>query len=324
MNCLPIFYSLALGCLGAWFMSCHAYRFGLLDVPSDRSSHKRLTPRGGGIGILGAYILSSLWLNIAPLIWLPTLLIAAISFLDDKLSLSPRTRLFFQFGTAALIVIGTSLNSTQYPFIIILLVACFSIFITGTANFYNFMDGINGIAGFTGVIAFCLLGFFAGNFAQQPSTSLSAYCIAAACVGFLPFNIPKARVFMGDVGSILLGFIFAIDLLLLVRTATDFLVVSGFLSTFYIDALTTLYVRNRDGERLSQAHRRHLYQLLANQLQISHWKVSACYGLVQLLIGVLLLFLYPYGIGAIAATLIVLTSLWIATMHKIRQMVEGK
>lgn len=313
--------SLAFGAIFSWLISRYAGSFGLLDIPNGRSSHNLPTPRGGGIGILAAYIVSSAWLKLSLFIWLPAALMAVVSFFDDKLTLSPRTRLFFQFGSA-LVFAGTTLRSTHSLFILIVLIICFSIIITGTANFYNFMDGINGIAGITGIVAFCLLGLFAGNYAQQPTISLSAYCIAAACAGFLPFNVPRARVFMGDVGSVLLGFVFAADLVLLARTTADFLVVAGFLSTFYIDALTTLYVRKRNGERLSQAHRRHLYQLLANQLRIPHWKVSVCYGLVQLLIGVLLLTVHPYGAGVVAVTITVLASLWITVMYKIRQMVE--
>lgn len=319
------------GALGSWFMSRYAYRFGLLDIPNNRSSHILPTPRGGGIGILAAFVVSSLLLQLPLLIWLPAVLLAIVSFFDDKLGLTPTTRLLFQFA-AALFVAGTifsaldvlSIQNLKFITQNLTLLFLSSIFIVGTANFYNFMDGINGIAGITGFVAFCLLGFFASNFAQQPVISFSAYGVAAACIGFLPFNMPKARVFMGDVGSILLGFVFASCLTLLVHSLADFLVLAGFLSTFYIDALTTLFIRKRDGERLSQAHRRHLYQLFTNQLQISHWKVSLCYGAVQLLIGLLLLAIYPYGSGVIIGAVIILVVLWIFVMRKVRRRVEVK
>ena len=98
--------------------------------------------------------------------------------------------------------------------------------------------------------------------------------------------------------------------------------VAGFLSTFYIDALTTLYIRKRDCEQLSEAHRRHLYQLFANQLQVPHWKVSLCYGVVQLLIGLLLLAVYPYGSTVVSVTVVILVALWTVVMRKVRQRVE--
>lgn len=199
----------AFGGCGAWFMSRYAYQFGLLDLPNDRSSHSLPTPRGGGIGILVAYIASSLWIALPLLIWLPAAMLAIVSFFDDKLDLSPRTRLFFQFA-AALVVAGYALGqvdsfSIQNPTSIIqnvLLLLFGSVFIVGTANFFNFMDGINGIAGITGVVAFSLLGWFALNNQNQQALAFSAFAVAASCAGFLPFNMPKARVFMGDVGSI--------------------------------------------------------------------------------------------------------------------------
>lgn len=321
MTLFLIGISLVLGGGVAWFMSRYAHCFGLLDLPNDRSSHNLPTPRGGGIGILATFIVTSLWLNLSLILWLPAAFLALVSFFDDRLGLTPKTRLIFQFAASlAAVNCWYFPPPSCFPTVLLLLFTC--IFIVGTANFYNFMDGINGIAAITGAIAFCLLAFFADSVAHQPTLSLSSYSIAAACIGFLPFNIPKARVFMGDVGSILLGFIFAVYLVLLSMSVSDFLVVAGFLSTFYIDALTTLYVRKRDGERLSQAHRRHLYQLFTNQLQFPHWKVSLCYGMLQLSIGLLLLAIHPFGTGVVAGVIILLVTLWIVIMQKVRRAVE--
>src|SRR3972149_8133386 len=83
------------------------------------------------------------------------------------------------------------------------------VFITGTANLYNFMDGINGIAGFTGVIGFGLIAYFSYYILNDYNLLLMSLILTAVCIGFLPFNFPKAKVFMGDVGSIFLGFVFA-------------------------------------------------------------------------------------------------------------------
>lgn len=321
--------SLSLGASGAWFMSSYAYRFGLLDIPNDRSSHNLPTPRGGGIGILAAFVVSSVWLALPLLVWLPAAFLALVSFFDDKLDLSPRTRLIFQFA-AAFAVAGYALFiSTGFPIqnskVIIQnlpMLVLFCIIIVGTANFYNFMDGINGIAGITGAVGFGLLGLFAHVHLYAHSLVVSAFCLAAACLGFLPFNIPTAKVFMGDVGSVLLGFIFASYVVLLAGDAADLLLLAGFLSTFYADALTTLYVRKRDGERLSQAHRRHLYQLFANQKKVTHWKVSAAYGIIQLVVGLLLLSIRKFGLPAIVVTEFCLLCLWWLTMASVRKQTE--
>lgn len=310
-----------LGFAGAWFMARYAVAFGLIDIPNDRSSHCLPTPRGGGVGILVALTVSALVLKLPLLFWLPAALLSLVSFFDDKLDLSPRTRLVFQF-TAALAVGASYMPSLeshlagQSPLFPYLLLVPLCIFIVGTANFYNFMDGINGIAGITGAVGFGLIAAFARTHAGGHAYHVLAACMAAACLGFLPLNLPRARVFMGDVGSILLGFTFAILCVVLAGSVVDFLVLCGFLSTFYADALTTLYVRKRDGERLSQAHRRHLYQVLANRMLIPHWKISLGYGAVQAAIGAALLSLQSAGAMAIASLeMSLLCCWWLISRH---------
>lgn len=312
-----------LGWTGAWFISRYAYRFGLIDIPNDRSSHSLPTPRGGGIGILAAFIVSSLYLQLQLLIWLPAAVLALVSFFDDKLDLSPQIRLSIQFVAAFAITSFWILSCHSSSLFTPLLVLFFSFVIVGTANFYNFMDGINGIAGITGVVSFVLLGFYAHMYAHQLPLALSAYCMAAACLGFLPFNIPNAKVFMGDVGSILLGFIFAAYIVILSDKIAVFLLLAGFLSTFYADAITTLWIRKRDGESLSQAHRRHLYQLFANQKKVAHWYVSAIYGLIQTAMGIILLLVYPLGWPALISSELAFGISWYLVMLHVRKHVEG-
>ena len=128
-----------------------------------------------------------------------------------------------------------------------------------------------------------------------------ALACCLACMGFLPFNMPKARVFMGDVGSIMLGFVYAGLVVGLSYSLNDFMVLCAFLFPFYADELTTLYVRikgerhSRLMDRLMKPHRRHLYQLLANEMGVAHWKVSAGYGALQLMVGIGALALRGYG-----------------------------
>jgi len=314
--------SFLLGLAGAWFVSRYAFRVGLVDIPNSRSSHNQPTPRGGGIGVLAALGVSVILMQLPLSFWLPASLLSLVNIFDDRLGLSAKTRLIFQFAAAlAVILLGTPLfgpHASQVSLSILLL----CVFIVGTANFYNFMDGINGIAGITGAVGFGLMAVFCHFQGSDHALLVFATCLSTACLGFLPLNVPRARVFMGDVGSILLGFTFAIMCVALARSAVDFLVLCGLLSTFYADALTTLYIRKRDGERLSQAHRRHLYQLLANRMQIPHWKISLGYGAVQAGVGTMLLFLRSAGVEVVAACEVVLFCCWWLVSQHMRRKCE--
>ena len=104
---------------------------------------------------------------------------------------------------------------------------------------------------------------------------------------------------MADVGSILLGFAFASIVVILSRSILDFVCLAGFLFPFYADELTTMAARIKDGENLFKPHRKHLYQLLANEKGIGHWKISIGYGLAQLIVGITILLLRPFGITLI-------------------------
>jgi Fuc2NAc and GlcNAc transferase len=160
------------------------------------------------------------------------------------------------------------------------------VFIAGTANFYNFMDGIDGIAGICGFVAFFLMAFYARLSGLDPAGAELSLVIAFSCLGFLCFNLPKARVFLGDVGSVLLGFLFACLVIVLSESIKDFLVMAGFLALFYMDELFTMVVRIHHRDSLIKPHRKHIYQVLANEAGMGHVKVSIGYGLVQLAIGV--------------------------------------
>ncbi len=262
--------SLILGGTGALFIGHWGHKLGLLENPSDRSSHLNPTPKGGGIGILAAFILSAYFIGVAWSLWIPATFIALLGFFGDRLDFSPKFRLFLQFITAITLLAGLELF---HPMQIsgLLLIIFLTVFIVGTANIYNFMDGINGIAAITGILGFGLLAF--SNYLAKGDESFSVFaaCIAFSCLGFLPFNMPKARVFMGDVGSVLLGFIFTIMVIVHSKNLLDFLRLTSFLFPFYADGLTTMTVRIKDGENLLHPHRRHLYQLLANERGIAHW-----------------------------------------------------
>jgi Fuc2NAc and GlcNAc transferase len=274
------------------------YKFGRkiasLDVPNERSSHSIPTPRGGGVGIWLAFMIVGILYTEDRMFIGLTGTAGLVGLLEDRLSLQPRLRLLLQLIISIVIV---SMISTQPVSIMAVgLFLFWIVFITGTANFYNFMDGIDGIAGLTGVIGFGLTAFFAFAVVHEPDVALMSLALSAGCLGFLPFNFPKAKVFMGDVGSIFLGFVFAVFVMRLSVTINIFFCLIMFLSTFYADAILTIFYRWKDEENLMKAHRRHLYQYLGNECGVPHWKISSIYALTQAVIGLLALYAYTSGL----------------------------
>ena len=252
----------------------YAHHKDLLDHPNDRSSHVIPTPKGGGLAIMLSFYgaLSYLYLQaqvdaelfFALLSALPVIL---ISLIDDIYPLSAKIRLAIQLvsGAAAIYFLGGidaidlvlfTLNGEWLNVVALLGM----IWMT---NLYNFLDGIDGYAGsealFVGLAAYLLFG------------SETALLIAAATAGFLLFNWHKASIFMGDVGSAPLGFIFAV-LILYDASTPNFLAWLMLLSLFWFDATLTLVRRAKRKERLSQAHKKHAYQRL-NQAGFAHDKV---------------------------------------------------
>jgi len=316
--------AIALGFMGALTVIKYGRFFGLVDIPNNRSSHSRPTPKGGGLGILAAFIVVALWTGLSIWFWGAVTMVAFISLMGDRIHLSPGFRLVIQFGAAIVVVwagIGGAITNPSYHFDMPLglaAVAFLLVFIVGTANIYNFMDGINGIAAITGIIGFSLVAFYAFSIEDGSSEGIVCISLAFACLGFLPFNMPKARVFMGDVGSILLGFVFAVLVSELSRTWLEFICLCACLFPFYADELSTMAVRINDGERLSKPHRRHLYQIFVNEMEISHWKVSMGYGLAQLVVGLSMLWLIHYGSIVVVSVILVYFCLFIAFSYIVR------
>lgn len=292
------------GVLGALAIIKYGKYVGVLDVPNDRSSHNNVIPKGGGIGILAAFVLCSVMLGILKTFWISTLVLALVSFVGDRLDIKPKVRLMVQFGCGLVFLIGLmgvyGAHVSMY-----LLSIPLSVFIVGTANFYNFMDGINGIAGITGVVGFLLLAVYGYGSGVDSRYIVLAVSMACACAGFLPFNIPKAKVFMGDVGSVLLGFVFACIVVMMSKSLMDFICLAAFLFLFYADELTTMMIRIRSGDRLTEPHRNHVYQLLANEYGVDHWKVSLGYGVGQLIIGITMIKLHHSGYVSVLSFLAV-------------------
>ena len=321
--------SLILGAFGAWLIARLGDRLGMVDLPNERSSHMHPIPKGGGIGILAAFILSSILLHIPVGFWLSAAMLALVSLYGDRSELSPRFRLLVQVVAAigvlgSCVVYGYSFWVPTFVFpgfkVFLGLWSLFLVvFIVGTANFYNFMDGINGIAGITGVVGFALLAIFAVHYSKDSTDVMLAICMSVSCLGFLPFNMPNAKVFMGDVGSILIGFVFAAMVVLLSKSLRDFICLTAFIFPFYADEITTMLVRIKDGEKLTQPHRRHLYQLLANEYGISHWKVSMGYGLTQLFVGLSILWFRGLGNISMISALLVYFCAFVILTYMVRK-----
>src|SRR3989338_9349960 len=284
---LPFFLSL----FAAFLISRLGKKLGLIDNPNERSSHSIVTPIGGGVGIWLSFLVVG-FLLIDPNYRLLIFVVGCIGLLgliNDRFEIPSKVRLLLQLILSAVIVAAyANISFFAHPtsFLInLLFFLFFIIFISGTANFYNFMDGINGIAGLTGLVGFGLMAYFSYFVLNAHDIFLMSAVLAAGCLGFLPFNFPRARVFMGDVGSIFLGFVFASFVVKMSANINIFFCIIMFLCTFYSDATVTIFYRWRRGENLMQAHRSHLYQYMSNELGLPHWKVSMLYATVQLIVG---------------------------------------
>jgi len=265
--------ALPLAALVSWLLCRRLVWAGgrFMDHPNERSLHEIPVPRGGGLGILAGLVVALVLLVPLPqeLAWVAGLALAvgAFSFLDDLYHLSPLVRFLVQ-GILAGVLVAQGAWPAQWPLPgglgwPVAVGAAFSwLFVVWMTNLYNFMDGMDGFAGGMAVIGFgtlAVLGWMGGD----PRYALLCVSVAAAAAGFLWFNFPPARLFMGDVGSAALGFL-AAGLLLWADRAGLFPFWAGLLvfSPFIVDATVTLLRRLLRGEKVWQAHRSHYYQRL--------------------------------------------------------------
>lgn len=253
----------------------YALRRRMLDEPGERRSHQVATPRGGGIAIVISVLLALAWLgwsmpeqrDLIAAIALGLLLVAGVGWRDDHRPLSAWWRLLAH--ALAAVLVGWAAWRQGVP-------ALFAL--TGAAailvliNFWNFMDGIDALAASQAALAALTLALLAG----APLAFWLALALASACVGFLPFNLPRARIFLGDVGSGALGYLLGVVWLMSASgTGSRWLLLSLPFSAFVIDAGLTLVARMVAGERWWSAHTDHLYQRMARRE--GHGRVSACY-----------------------------------------------
>lgn len=313
--------NIIIGALIAWLIAKFGPRVRLVDYPKDRSSHSYPVPKGGAFGVVVAFLTSSLLLKIDVWLWAPAVAIGLIGLLNDWVELLPKLRLFLHILAAVIFLLGLNM---EWAAVVggVAVTGLLIFFIAGSANLCNFMDGIDGLAAIISILAFSLLGYFSSVYRHNDTLTILIFCISGACLGFLPFNFPKAKVFMGDVGSTFLGFLFACLVIYLARDIKDFVLLSSFLFPFYADEVTTMFIRIKNREDLFKAHRRHLYQVLANEGQVPHWQVSLGYGVLQLLVALIALYLHRHGLVSILLMLLLAFSGFVAVSVQVRKKLD--
>jgi UDP-N-acetylmuramyl pentapeptide phosphotransferase/UDP-N-acetylglucosamine-1-phosphate transferase len=327
-------------CLIASYFGVAAFRAwgkkgSFLDIPNERSSHVKPTPRGGGIAIvvvsLTFYVAAS-WLMPWMFSWgyiAGAVLVAAISLVDDIYTIPVVWRLLTHSAAAILLIVdkgywheialpgtGVSVNVGIYGAVITF------VWIVWLINAYNFMDGIDGIAGVQAVVA-AAAWMAVGWLTNSATPFYLGGAILFSSLGFLIHNWQPARIFMGDVGSAFLGFSFAAMPLLAVtgREQTDDLLPVAailFVWLFVFDSVVTFLRRAFRREKVWRAHREHLYQRLVSS-GMSHASVSTLYGVLAMAVSLSVVYIFtgtatydlaPFLTAAVATIALLLLYLW--------------
>lgn len=279
--------------------------FNIIDKPNERSSHSTIVLRGGGIiFLIGAWVWSAFFGFDYPWFLAGLTLVAGVSFVDDIRSLPDSVRLVAQFAAAAMAFYQLGILHWSMWWIVLVALIVY----VGATNVINFMDGINGItAGYSLAVLLPLMAVnMDGGYVEQ---SLIISTVLASLV-FCIFNFRpkgKAKCFAGDVGSIGIAFIM-LFLLGNVIIKTEDITWLIFLLVYGVDGCLTIVHRIMLHENLGEAHRKHAYQLMANELKIGHVKVTSLYMVMQLAVSLGFIYLCPdtvlchwmYLIGALA------------------------
>ncbi len=246
----------------------YARRHALLDLPGARRSHREPTPRGGGIGIVLAALIGSVLLAALGLVKIQpgfvgaVLIVALVGWIDDHRGLGRRLRLLVHL-LAGLLLVSSWLVDATFASAALVAGMLVVLAVAWSINLHNFMDGINGLLALQTVFVLALGAGLLAASGEQDAAVRSAIWVAAT-LGFLPFNFPRARVFMGDVGSGSLGLVIAaLGLWLWQGVANGLALWLVACSAFVIDASCTLLSRMCAGRPWYSAHREHLYQWLA-------------------------------------------------------------
>ena len=288
-----------------------ADKYNIIDKPNERSSHARITLRGGGVifyfGVL-AYFLTNHFEY--PWFMLALTLITLISFIDDIRSTSQVLRLVFHFSAMGLMFYQWGLFSLPWWTILVALIIC-----TGIINAYNFMDGINGITGGYSLIILGALAFINHSVVSFAEPDL-IYTMLCAVLVFNFFNFRKrAKCFAGDVGAVSIAFtiLFLIGRLIIQTGDFSWIVL---LVVYGIDSVLTIVHRLMLHENIGLPHRKHMYQIMANELRMPHVVVALIYMMVQAIVVIGYLILREYGYWYLLGSVFLLSMLYLLFMKR--------
>ena len=305
-----------------------ADKFNIIDKPNERSSHSSIVLRGGGIVfLLGVWIWSAFFGFQYQLFLIAVTLAAGISFIDDIRSLPDSVRLIVQFAAMGLLIwqlFSASGDSVLFGngniWLKLLFIAAALVVCVGATNIYNFMDGINGItAGYSlaVLLPLMLINLKSGFIEQSLLTVTTISVLVFSIFNFRPKG--KAKCFAGDVGSVGIAFIllFAIGMLIVKTGDITWLIL---LIVYGVDGCMTICHRIMLHEKLGEAHRKHAYQLMANELRMRHPMVSCIYMAIQLAMSLGFIYLIPDTHSAhwiyLVGTIIILAIAYIIFMKK--------
>lgn len=297
-----------------------ADRFNIIDKPNQRSSHTKITIRGGGIVFSLAVLLWFLFYGFAqPMAVAGLLAIAVISFMDDVLTLSGEVRILVHLLAVSLLFI--SLGLFALPWWVVIIAYIITI---GWINAFNFMDGINGITVLYALVSLLTFYYLSHSLNLNLDLNLLTLLVLSTLL-FSWFNLRRrARCFAGDVGSVSMAFVLAwLMLTLMLKTGRPEYIL--FFAVYGLDSVITILYRLSRKENIFEAHRTHLYQYLSNELKWPHVLVAAIYAGVQLLINGLVIYMIQKteaGPGWYALLLLLMAAAYLSiryiTLQKIR------
>lgn len=286
-----------------------AKRLRIVDKPHLQSSHKGVIIRGGGVLFYFAYLLWFFLYGMPyPMIFAGLTIMALTSFADDVHSISPKVRLVLQFAAMIVMLYETHVFNLALQSLLLLSVVC-----VGAINIYNFMDGINGMTGgYSFVVLLALMGvnLFVLEFIDN---HLLVYMLMADIV-FCFFNFRKrAKCFAGDVGSLSMGFVVIFLLLKLMFTDGHMHWIT-FVSVYLVDGGLTILHRIMLKENILKPHKKHAYQIMANELKMPHLAVSGIYMALQALCCIW--FISSPSNATLILQFVLLTAMYLAFMQK--------
>lgn len=295
-----------------------ADNFNIIDKPNERSSHSRITLRGGGI-VFPVGILIYFFSDGFEYLWFVSgfLLIAGVSFVDDIRGVSQKVRLLFHMTAILLLFCQWELFSLSWYYLFLVLILCI-----GIINAYNFMDGINGITGGYSLAVVGMLWYIDRYVVSFIDPGL-LYVTGLSLLVFNFFNFrKKAKCFAGDVGSVSMAFVilFILGKLILRTQDLSYMIL---LVVYGIDSLLTIVHRIILRENIFEAHRKHAYQLLANELKWPHTCVATIYMVVQILIFVGYVWLHEWKFYYLMGVILTLSFIYCGLIGKYCKLHRG-